>query len=142
MFEGLILYGFVIGLVVLCAFLGLLFGAMSYAKLSTVCNETTQEIWITSVATLRSDSPITSLTVRVEIDPATLVDPTTLAFVNSDGATQPAFVVQHSRLQAQQVAVNVQKLNTENFACFGGVQLTGNERILVLATSKSPITAV
>jgi len=142
MSDGLLLYGFVIGLVVLCAFLGLLFGAMSYAKLTTVCNETTQEIWISSAATLKSNSPITFVSVKIELNPTTLLEPASLLFINADGDTQPSFVIEHSPLQAQQVAINVKKLNTENVVCFGSVQLTGNERILVLANSKSLVTAV
>lgn len=144
MFEGLLLYSFIIGLIVICAFLGLIFGAISFAKVNTACPEFHQQLTVeqasTTVATLTSTSPVSSCAIYIWIDEETIVDPTTLFFVNSDGDTQPAFVVTLSPVSRLELRVTINRLCQENQACFGGVVIKGTEQFMFHALCRKSIT--
>jgi len=143
MFEGLLLMSLGIGLVVLCALLGLIFGAVSFAQLSNTCTETSQPIILEEqITTFSSSEPISSCNVHVALDENTLISASAVLFVDSTGVTKPAFAVSFSPFHQKELKLEVARLHPENQLTLSGFTLSGSEALSASCVSRGKVHVV
>lgn len=143
MFEGLLLMSLGIGLVVLCALLGLIFGAVSFAQLSNTCAETSQAIILEEqITTFSSSEPISSCNVHVALDENTLVSASAVLFVDLTGVTKPAFAVSFSPFHQKELKLEVTRLHPENQLTLSGFTLSGSEALTASCVSRGKVHVV
>jgi hypothetical protein len=143
MFEGLLLMSLGIGLVVLCALLGLIFGAVSFAQLSNTCAETSQPVILEEqITTFSSSEPISSCNVHVALDENTLISASAVLFVDSTNVTKPAFAVSFSPFHQKELKLEVTRLHPENQLTLSGFTLSGSEALTASCVSRGKVHVV
>lgn len=143
MFEGLLLLSLGIGLIVLCALLGLIFGAVSFAQLSSTCAETSQTLILDEqITTFSSPEPISSCSVHVALNENMLLEAAAVLFVDVDGVTKPAFTVNFSPLNQTELKLEVKRMHPDNQLSLSGFTLSGSEILSASCVSRGKVHIV